>query len=455
MTEHAWNLSAEEPMQASDFTEAAPPAAADHATDAFLALFASLEAHGIDYCVTHGAEEFPSVNGSDIDIVVAGGVGQAALEKAIRDACDGRNAILAAVSKGVFSVAIRGREDATRVAHLDFSTGCEAAGRTVMRGEEMLAGKRRVGGVFAPAAATDFQAYLARCALKGRYDSRRQERLLRLWREDPQGCAAGLGRFFGPAASEIASAFNAGDPASLAPSMARLGKQVVARTRRAGGIVAMPRGVAKALRLVRGLLFPRGISVVMLGPDGAGKSSNIEALEKGIDSLFPHVIVRGFAPPLHRIVKRGPKRTDTPHALPPRSPLVSVLRAAYWFVYDNWGRLPVRLTKARGGLALFDRHLIDILVDPVRYRYGGPRFVLDLVARFTPRPDLVILLYAPGEVLHARKPEMTLAETQRQSQAYLDLVRTLPNGHVVDASQPFAKVLRDVEDIVIAARAAR
>ncbi len=138
-----------------------------------------------------------------------------------------------------------------------------------------------------------------------------------------------------------------------------------------------------------------------------------------------------------------------------RSPFVSVLRACYWFVYDNWGRLPVRLVKARGGLVLFDRHLIDILIDPVRYRYGGPRFVLDLLARLTPKPDLVILLHAPGEVLHARKPEMTLAETKRQARAYLDLVRALPNGHVVDASQGFEKVSRDIEDILLDARARR
>jgi thymidylate kinase len=81
-----------------------------------------------------------------------------------------------------------------------------------------------------------------------------------------------------------------------------------------------------------------------------------------------------------------------------------------------------------------------------------------LVGRVFPQPDLVILLDAPPEVLHARKREVSFEETTRQREAYLELVHQLPNGHVVDASKPVHEVVADAERIIldhVAARTAR
>jgi len=71
-----------------------------------------------------------------------------------------------------------------------------------------------------------------------------------------------------------------------------------------------------------------------------------------------------------------------------------------------------------------------------------------LVGWFIPRPDLVILLDASAELLQSRKQEVPLEETRYQRDAYLKLIQSLPNGHVVDASKPLQKVAQQVEDIV-------
>jgi thymidylate kinase len=97
-------------------------------------------------------------------------------------------------------------------------------------------------------------------------------------------------------------------------------------------------------------------------------------------------------------------------------------------------------------------------VDPNRYRYGGPAWLLRLICRFVPKSDLVILLDAPAEVIQARKQEVPPEETRRQLNAYRALVAGMHNGHVVDAALPIRQVVAAVEDVILgclARRAAR
>lgn len=61
-------------------------------------------------------------------------------------------------------------------------------------------------------------------------------------------------------------------------------------------------------------------------------------------------------------------------------------------------------------------------------------------------PDLVLLLDAPTEVLHARKGEGTLAELAQRRAEYDDYLAGVPAGRRIDAAQPL--------DAVIAAAAA-
>ena len=133
-----------------------------------------------------------------------------------------------------------------------------------------------------------------------------------------------------------------------------------------------------------------------------------------------------------------------------------VRAVGYWFVYYVPG-YPVTIhpARARGTLVLHDRHLLDALVDPLRYRYGGPASLLWLIWWLVPKPDLVILLDAPPEVIRARKQEVPVAETARQCAAYRALVGSMKNGHVIDASQPLEQVTREVNAVILRHLASR
>ncbi len=109
----------------------------------------------------------------------------------------------------------------------------------------------------------------------------------------------------------------------------------------------------------------------------------------------------------------------------------------------------------RSTFVVFDRYYHDLLVDPLRYRYGGPMWLARWVGKLIPEPDLWILLDAPAEVLQSRKREVPMNETARQREAYLRLVQGMDNGVVVDASQPLDDVVREVNMRILDLMAAR
>ena len=95
----------------------------------------------------------------------------------------------------------------------------------------------------------------------------------------------------------------------------------------------------------------------------------------------------------------------------------------YWVGY----LIVLRQFLARSGLVVFDRYFQDLLIDPIRYRYGGPMWLPRLVSAFVPPPDLLLLvLDAEEEVILSRKRELPPVELRRQRASYHQL--TLVGG---------------------------
>jgi thymidylate kinase len=68
--------------------------------------------------------------------------------------------------------------------------------------------------------------------------------------------------------------------------------------------------------------------------------------------------------------------------------------------------------------------------------------------RFYPRPDLIICLDAPAEVLFARKGEGTPELLERRRQEYLQLRQVAPHFVIVDATQTEEEVVRLVTGLI-------
>lgn len=108
-----------------------------------------------------------------------------------------------------------------------------------------------------------------------------------------------------------------------------------------------------------------------------------------------------------------------------------------------------------GFIVVFDRHFFwdyhahDVEGDGD----GAPRSLAKrmhayFLTKLYPKPDLVVLLDAPAEVLYARKREGTIELIERRRQEYFRLKEHAARFAVVDASLPLDLVVRGVIDAI-------
>lgn len=413
-------------------------------------VFCALDSAAISYCVLHGYETYSREITSDVDGILDHRLTPPELYRLLHRnkaqvgdlvVCNGHYVVLAGKSHGPFPVFVA----------LDFTRDCDVEGIPVLRGGQVLAARRKVSGIWIPSSKVDFFCYLCRSILKGRFEPNRAERLSRLYTEDQSGCEQLVAGSWRKSSAEVLlAAAKRGNWQEVRERLGLMRRQLRRRAILRSPIRFLRNKAAALSNRIGRILRPNGLTVVFLGPDGAGKSSVIDAVGPALIGAFAQWTCAGFAPSvLQRLTGSRPRRTDQPHALPPRSLFTSLIRAAYWLAYYTWSYPALHLARARSTLVLNDRHFLDILVDQRRYRYGGPLWLLRLIRRLIPKPDLVILLDAPPEVLQARKQELSFAETARQCNAYLALMPEIQNGYVVNSSQPFDRVVEDVSELIL------
>lgn len=213
-------------------------------------------------------------------------------------------------------------------------------------------------------------------------------------------------------------------------------------------------------------------SVALIGPDGAGKTTLARMLEESGMYKFKYVYMgidipaSNIALPTSRLVERiknrparlrgtarvsaaSPGRDSAPNGRRrgPRRTLWALARLVNRLA-DEWYRQSVSwVYQRRGFTVLYDRHFVFDFAPEVA---GVAPETLDrrlhrwCLAHLYPRPDLVIFLDAPGELLFARKGELTIEELERRRRAFLQVGRRMPDFIRVDATLPLSQVYAEV-----------
>jgi thymidylate kinase len=162
-------------------------------------------------------------------------------------------------------------------------------------------------------------------------------------------------------------------------------------------------------------------TLLLVGPDGAGKSSVVERLEARAASEGMTVLRVHSRPGLlggrH---SAGP--VTEPHADPPRSTLVSVAKVAMIFADHQMARVRWWL-RPPAAVVLIERGWYDMAVDPRRYRLPmSVGRLTAVVGRLVPRADVVALLTADPVAIAERKRELPSAEIERQLRRWRELL---------------------------------
>lgn len=185
--------------------------------------------------------------------------------------------------------------------------------------------------------------------------------------------------------------------------------------------------------------------IVLIGPDGSGKTS----LAKSLNSKINNSIYFHFTPTkkninnfdLNTIKKNNVLKTKT-------LILLSIPRMIFKIIYINlvckikfnkWGK--------ENKVIIGDRFLYNYFLDPesVKY-YSSKKLAKYFVEKVLIKPDLVIFLKATEETILKRKNELTQKQIINFNQLSTNL--NIKNLKIVNAENEFDIVLNEIENLI-------
>jgi thymidylate kinase len=422
----------------------APPdfSRASTASGFFTAYFQALEAADVPYVVLHGYGQYPKHIGSDVDYAVRNGdLPKAA--RILRATCEAHDWAIAQMFRhalyGYYFVAFN-RRSINQTIKLDV---CSHYGRDfalLLEDADLLEGRRVHSGFYIPSLRAEFAYVLAKALAKGKPLGAVAACLLELADSDPTGCAAAFTSLTGLPAEKLKAICGS----TLDADRWRQMRGDVLRRHSRNMFLASK----EIFRRFQRFLQPTGLIVGVLGVDGSGKSTLLENLPGLLEPFFRKHHMIHFQPGFFG--KRRKDAVQSPHAHPPRNKPASWLKVFYYYADWLFGYLgDLRLRIARSTLVLCDRTFDDLVVDPKRYRLQTSSTLANVLRRALPAPALILVLVGPAESFHARKPELSVAEIERQQDMMRRLAATDQRMRVIDAGRTPELVTHDSAKAVL------
>ena len=189
-----------------------------------------------------------------------------------------------------------------------------------------------------------------------------------------------------------------------------------------------------------------GFVICVEGTDGSGKSFIIDSIAPMLNGAFHnHVIYNHLRP--NAIpdlgVLLGKKVKDEnmtvcsdPHANKPSGFVMSIFRWGYYLIDYTFGYFkniyPGKATRTH--IYLFDRYYYDYYMDQRRAHINLPTWIIRMGEFLVPTPDIILCLGGNPDKIYTRKPETSLEEVIRQTNALKTFCESRSNTTWVDTT---------------------
>ncbi|MEM1268975.1 MAG: thymidylate kinase-like protein [Bacteroidota bacterium] len=426
-------------------------------------LFAAMEQSQFDYVVMGDADRVPASVTSDVDLVVGPAVLPIFSAWLLKFCDQHRVRLIQAIQHEptafFYVLAVYDKSGMPHLLQLDVCSDYYRNGRRYLGAMQLIAGRERAKDqhgqpkpFWVPAPVPQFFYGVIKQIDKGTLTPEKGRRLTQAWRQAPDVCRKQIERFWPkPEHRHLiigAAEENAWDLIRVHVPELRDGLHSAIQP-------SLGERWAEVKRRISRVLNPTGLWIALYGPDGSGKSSVMRGLIDGVEPAFWNVETMHLRPAVFERDGGDTPVTD-PHGEPPRDVFTSVLKLVYYVLDYIAGYLVKVVPKlARATFVCFDRYYHDVDIDPMRYRYSGPSWLVNVLGRLVPQPDLYLFLDADTETVLARKKEVSYLESSRQRIAYKELSQQLEGAYVLNANKPLPEVVREARRVIVEHLAAR
>jgi hypothetical protein len=189
--------------------------------------------------------------------------------------------------------------------------------------------------------------------------------------------------------------------------------------------------------------------VLIVGPDGCGKSALAEALTEATNGVH-----RYWRPGLLPMAGRLAGRPDPvgingdPHGQRLNSRARSMARTSYYWVDFTIGDfLSLRPIRRGGTTVVMERGWLDMMVDPRRYRLRAG-VLASILSPLVPRVDLLVVVVVAPELAFERKPELSIDEIGRQYREWRSLDRGFRQRIEVRGDGPLEEAVDQIRRVL-------
>jgi thymidylate kinase len=222
-------------------------------------------------------------------------------------------------------------------------------------------------------------------------------------------------------------------------------------------------------------------TVALIGADGAGKTTVANCLVKKFPGKIKYLYMgsnfesSNVALPTSRLiqfVRNKLRKSDSKNSGIMKSLNKHIQQQDNWWVEDNRGkifaffRLFNRIAEEwyrqfvswnlerQGFMVIYDRHVIyeklrDQIIETNKKKRFSERLHSWYLKKIYPKPDYIIFLDAPAEVLFKRKGETSIEFIEKTRKKYFEIGKSLNNFKIINVDQSLDNICNDIGALLI------